>query len=224
MNSPLLNLFFKSLSFLKDLEDKLRILIVRLLILEKDMDIQKIVKGSFSCSEVARKIGHKYTNGKIIKEVKNILEREGLDFSHFKRNGNSQLRYEHIEKKCPVCKKKFIALKDHPREKQTCSYACSNTYFRSGPDNGGWKEDAYRTTCFYYHKKQCVICDEKNIVEVHHLDENNQNHKPSNLVPMCPTHHQYWHSRYKYLIEKKVLYYIKNWIKNGDSPSLVNGT
>jgi hypothetical protein len=99
----------------------------------------------------------------------------------------------------------------------TCSHSCSNTHFRSGPSNPNWKEDSYRSTCFYHHKKECVVCGESNIVDVHHLDENNKNNSPSNLIPLCPTHHMYWHSRHKHLIEQQVLEYAQNWIKkNGD--------
>ena len=74
-----------------------------------------------------------------------------------------------------------------------------------------WKEETYRSTCFYYHKKRCVVCDEYNIIEVHHLDENHENNSSDNLIPLCPTHHKYWHSRYRHLIEKQVLNYIENW-------------
>ena len=116
--------------------------------------------------------------------------------------------YEPIEKECPICGTKFNTSKDSPREKMTCSHSCANTYFRSGINNPNWKENTYRTTCFLYHKKECIICGENKIVEVHHLDENNKNNSPNNLIPLCPTHHQYWHSRYKVEIEQKVIDYI----------------
>lgn len=110
-------------------------------------------------------------------------------------------------KLCPVCQS---PIKNYKNGK-TCGYSCANKHFRSGPNNGNWKDSAYATTCFYYHKKECVICKEKNIVEVHHLDENKNNNDPSNLIPLCPTHHQYWHSKHKHLIEESVRTYIKNW-------------
>lgn len=93
----------------------------------------------------------------------------------------------------------------------TCGYRCSNKHFRSGANNGNWKESSYRTTCFASHKKECVVCGEKLILAVHHMDENRNNNDPSNLIPMCPTHHQYWHSRYRKKIEDKVFDYIKKW-------------
>jgi 5-methylcytosine-specific restriction endonuclease McrA len=48
-----------------------------------------------------------------------------------------------------------------------------------------------------YHKKECVICGENKIVAVHHYDENHNNDSIENLIPLCPTHHNYVHSRYK---------------------------
>ena len=108
---------------------------------------------------------------------------------------------------CPVCS---TPIKNW-RHSKTCGYSCSNTFFRSGPNNGSWKNDAYVTTCFHYHDKKCVVCDETRIVEVHHLDENHSNNDPSNLIPLCPTHHKYWHSRYKNLIEAQVLDDAAKW-------------
>ena len=112
---------------------------------------------------------------------------------------------------------KFLLLQNgHKDEKTTCSHSCSNTYFRSGKNSPTYKTDeevGYRTLCFRYHKKECIICKEDKIVEVHHLDENRENNKIDNLVPLCPTHHKYLHSNYRYLIEDKVNEYIKDFIK-----------
>jgi 5-methylcytosine-specific restriction endonuclease McrA len=69
----------------------------------------------------------------------------------------------------------------------------------------------YRTICFKNHKKICVVCGEDKIVTVHHMDEDHQNNDPKNLVPLCPTHHHYWHSKYRELIRTKVEEYINNF-------------
>jgi len=125
-----------------------------------------------------------------------------------------KLKYKLINKTCPVCTKKFETSLGHPREKTVCSRACSNTYFRSGPNNPNWKESQYRSTCFLYHDKKCVYCGETNIVEVHHYDENKKNNLPKNLIPLCPTHHKYWHSRYRYIIVETVYNYRVDFIKS----------
>ena len=105
-------------------------------------------------------------------------------------------------KLCPVCDEPIKNFK----ENTTCSCACSNTLFRSGLDHGNYKEmkTDYRSICFRHHKKQCIVCEEYNIVEVHHFDNNHENDEPSNLIPLCPTHHKYIHSRHKILIKDKV--------------------
>lgn len=169
--------------------------------LSKD-ELKKIVQESTSKTEVILKLGYsKKPNGRTWKKVNNLLK--DYDTSHFNKRD--------IVKICPVCDSEFNVKEGD--SKVTCSYACSNTYFRSGRNNPNWNEDYYRTTCFLHHKKECVICGEDRIVEVHHLDENHSNNSPENLIPLCPTHHKYWHSRYKHLIEPEILKYIKNYKK-----------
>ena len=110
---------------------------------------------------------------------------------------------------CPICNATFTAYK---REKKiTCSYACSNKHFRIGENNGNWKQDSYRSTCFLYHKKQCVVCGELNLVEVHHYNGDHNDNRIENLVPICPTHHKYMHSRFMSLIKDIVDKYVKEF-------------
>lgn len=113
-------------------------------------------------------------------------------------------------KTCPVCSKSFFS------KAVTCSRGCANTYFMTGKDHPNYNdENSYRKICFKYHEKKCVCCEEKIIVAVHHLDHNNKNNDPSNLIPLCPTHHQYWHSKHRNLVEPTVREYISNWaLKN----------
>lgn len=99
------------------------------------------------------------------------------------------------------------------KKNDTCSKSCSN---RLWPRR---ESTSYRSRCFKFHEKKCCICDEINIIEVHHLDEDHSNNDPSNLVPLCPTHHQYWHSKFKYMVENKILEYIKEWSGKRDSNS-----
>jgi len=113
---------------------------------------------------------------------------------------------------CPVCDS---PIKNYRRSK-TCSNACSNRFSRRGiiltndPTN-------YRTICFRHHIRKCVICGEERILAVHHHDKNKKNDDPTNLVPLCPTHHAYMHSKYIGLIEKKVNKYVEEYIKkNGE--------
>lgn len=112
---------------------------------------------------------------------------------------------------CVVCTK---SIKNYKSSKGTCSRSCANTHFRTGSNNGNWNPDRYPTTCWEYHKKECIVCKEDKIVAVHHYDENHNNNSVDNLVPLCPTHHQYMHSRYRHLIEKIVNKYVEDF-KNG---------
>jgi hypothetical protein len=107
---------------------------------------------------------------------------------------------------CPVCNGVI-----NNKKSTTCSIACSNTYFRSGENHPRWNGSSYRVTCFLHHNKKCIICGEDKVVEVHHLDGDKTNNNPENLIPLCPTHHRYWHSKYRSLIEDQVNEYIKNF-------------
>ncbi len=132
----------------------------------------------------------------------NIVSSSGL-----KNHKDSCYLNPHNLKLCPVCES---PIKNY-KTSTTCSYSCSNTLFRSGEDNPNWRRDSYVSTCFLYHTKQCVVCGETNIVAVHHYDKNKSNNDPRNLVPMCPTHHQYMHSRFRGLIKNTVDKYVSNF-------------
>lgn len=110
------------------------------------------------------------------------------------------------KKICPVCSTEFVG------NSSTCSYSCSNKYFRSGENNGNWKQEAYQTTCWLYHGKRCLVCDEEKIVTVHHVNENHEDNRPENLVPLCPTHHQYVHSRYRNEVQPIIDEYVKKYL------------
>lgn len=184
--------------------------------IDRGLFLQK-VKESDSKSSLARSIGFNYYNGTVGRIVDKLIKEMGADISHFDGGVSKRRKYQIIEKECPVCFNLFETRKGSPREKIVCSKACSNSHFRSGPSNPNWKEDRYRTTCFFYHKKECVICGEKRIVDVHHYDEDHNNNAPNNLIPLCPTHHQYYHSRYRDMVEEAIKLYREQWMINNDS-------
>ena len=94
---------------------------------------------------------------------------------------------------CEVCD---TPIKNYKYSKGTCSHRCSNKFFshlRNKPEN----YIRYTTLCWKNHKKECVVCKEDKIVAVHHYNEDHNDNRIENLVPLCPTHHQYMHSKYK---------------------------
>lgn len=133
---------------------------------------------------------------------------------------------QEFEVSCETCSKLFMikerAKKFPSKEKYFCSRSCANSL------GGKAKSEKYRINepkhyvaiAWKYHDKVCCVCDENKIVAVHHYDENHDNNDPKNLVPLCPTHHQYMHSRYKIEIQDKVQKYINDkW-----AVSVVGGT
>ena len=175
--------------------------------------MEEIIKNSQTKAEAIRKI-YGYDNGTSRKKFKKLLNENNFDTSHFSLQPR---KHKLIIKTCPICGNEFKDTENKDRQKTTCSYSCANTYFRSGLNNPNSKSHNYRTVCFHYHKKECIICGEDKIVTVHHYDENHFNNEPSNLVPLCPTHHQYIHSGYKDEIIDKVDEYVYNFIKRKGS-------
>ena len=173
-------------------------------------DVVNAVKECHSYNDLSVKM-FGFSNGKTLKKLRNFVFNNRLDTTHFDVRKNKR-KYEIIEKICPVCGKTFTDKKGYERERTTCSHSCSNTYFRSGENNGNWSEDAYRTTCFSKHEKKCVVCGESKIVEVHHYDGDHSNNKLENLIPLCPTHHQYCHSKYVIEIKDIINSYRNNFI------------
>lgn len=178
-------------------------------------ELKKSIKNANTLSDVLRDFRLK-DNGRNRKYLKELIEKSKINISHFKFIPKN--KKNRISKICPVCETEFYVLEGSKRQKQVCSRSCSNTYFRSGENNGNWNENSinYRKICFEYHEKECIICKEDKIVAVHHYDENEENNNPENLIPLCPTHHQYVHSRYKKLIENKIDNYKNDFIKNRD--------
>ena len=148
-----------------------------------------------------------------------------------KRNDTSGLKLGHkkslecrlgplklFEVECKKCNKQFSvkerANKFPSKEKYFCSKSCAASQggiarslkYKNRDD----KDLHYTNICWKYNDKKCVCCDEKRIVAVHHLNENHSDNDPKNLIPLCPTHHQYWHSRYRYIVEET----ISKWHKN----------
>ena len=173
------------------------------------MNLSDEIKTCYSLADFCRRLNLS-TGGGGFRKARKIVEDNKLDISHF--NNGKKRKHPLVNKICPVCGKEFeTQIRGDRREKTTCSHSCSNSFFRSGKDNGNWSDDSYRSTCFLYHKKECIICGENKIVEVHHMDENKNNNSPENLVPLCPTHHQYWHSRYKEEVEETIYKYINKF-------------
>ena len=87
-----------------------------------------------------------------------------------------------------------------------CSRSCANNR------QAWWNNNStrYRTIALQNHSAECVVCGFDKIVAIHHIDENKKNNAPSNLIPLCPNHHEMVHSKWK----SEVIPYIVEWQKN----------
>lgn len=115
---------------------------------------------------------------------------------------------------CAHCGTKFYKSESKKKTSKSGLFFCTRSCKDEAQRFGGIREIMpshygrnYRTICFAHHKKECIVCGEDKIVTVHHYDEDHSNNDPSNLIPLCPTHHQYVHSSYRHLVQEE----IENW-------------
>lgn len=190
-----------------------------------EQQVKCAIAESHCWTHVAKTLGFERNSGSQIKQLlASIRDRyPDLDTTHFSRLKHPL--YPWIIKCCPVCNKRFSTRRGHRDEKTTCSIACSNTHFRTGNNNGtrakkqgrvvkgkARKGYEYQTICWSHHPKRCCVCSEERIVDAHHYNGNHGDNRPENFAPLCPTHHQYWHSRHRPLIQDVVDAYVQTFI------------
>ena len=78
--------------------------------------------------------------------------------------------------------------------------SCYNFVFKL-EDTKAWNyKKWYKLDTETYKKitKACVVCGFDKMVDLHHLDENNENNSLNNLLGLCPNHHKMLHDfRYR---------------------------
>ena len=133
-----------------------------------------------------------------------------------KASDNRFGEYKNFKVVCECCLNNFEVKereKLYPsKDRYFCSRKCSNSVGGKAKSSKYHYDEVanYTTVAWRHHERKCLVCEEMNVVAVHHMNENHNDNRPENLVPLCPTHHQYMHSKHKYLIESKVLVYVKN--------------
>lgn len=187
-------------------------------------ELQIAVNESRCLSEVVTRLALPM-NGKSTSLINRLLLQHSILTTHFDKHHNRR-KYLRVTKNCPVCQTPFDTLIGSRDEKTTCSCSCANTHFRSGENSPVRKPDSESrsaTICWRYHIKRCVICNEERIVEAHHYNKDHNDNRPENFVPLCPTHHQYVHSRFCDIVQTTIDKYVENFsivrIKEADQAS-----
>jgi hypothetical protein len=152
-------------------------------------------------------------------KVNRWVKKYNIDLSHFQTPWEINRKYPLIEKECPVCGNKFQTSKGAPKEKKTCGHRCANTFcssikgwgnYKHGGYSNGGTDSFYRVICFEYWPRKCALCNWTKIIDVHHIDGDNTNNNPLNLVPLCPNHHALCRLQpYKKEINEKIKLAIK---------------
>jgi len=171
---------------------------------ETNEEIIKAIKECLCRSDICRKFGWCIGGGSY-KKINALIKQYNLDISHFQINKSHLLiKYPKVEKICPVCNKSFITQIGKKDEKTVCSKSCSNTLFRSGPNNGNWKPDEERGRQTRYYRqffddsdlvcRRCQYNEFGCAIDIHHIDENRHNNEKENLIPLCSNCHRGLHN------------------------------
>jgi len=101
-----------------------------------------------------------------------------------------QYFWKRKKKICPRCKR-LIALKG----KGLCG-GCYNIVYRLDYQKAKNQMKLYGLDYNSYKKltEKCIICGFDKFVALHHLDQNRNNNSETNLVGLCPNHHQMLHT------------------------------
>jgi hypothetical protein len=172
-------------------------------------ELFSILESSKTLGEVSKKLG--YTNhGRNTGRITIFLAKNDLVFKN-----HTQKTQEFITKKCVQCGNDFtVPSNNKEKQKQlTCSHACSAAYpeFKNKRVlNKIGIASSYPIVAERNGLTYCCICGEKEVIDIHHLDEDRTNNDITNLVALCPTHHAYMHRGKQDLIFDKLLDYLDN--------------
>lgn len=97
---------------------------------------------------------------------------------------------------CSCCGGSFVVKEREKlfpsKQKYFCSRKCANSV------GGAAKRDKYGITGYVavaekFYKRECAVCGVRDILDVHHIDEDRSNYHPSNLIFLCPNDHYRLH-------------------------------
>lgn len=161
--------------------------------------IELALKDSWNMTELAINLGYENPGTNTKRMLKKTMDRYEIDYSNLKKTARPKYKHKRVLKSCPVCSKKFQTSIGSTDEKTTCSYSCSNTFFRSGSNNPNYKDGTradYRTTALACKEPECERCGwniEVSILEVHHIDRDRSNNSIENLELLCQNCHSLDH-------------------------------
>jgi hypothetical protein len=159
-------------------------------------------------SSVCVRLGYS-AHGRNTGALNTFLKTNSIEFKN-----HTQKTIEFEVRNCVHCGKEFsVSLHDKSKYKVlTCSHSCSGAYpeyiKRRVVNKIGSEAKSYPIVAKRAGLTFCCICGEKEVVDIHHLDEDRTNDSIDNLVALCPTHHAYMHRGKSDLILDKLIAYL----------------
>lgn len=123
--------------------------------------------------------------------------------------------YKDFPVQCFSCNSNFMVKEREKRfpskKKYFCSRSCANRIGgKAKTEKYGMKQ--YATIARKFHKEECIVCYETDVLDVHHIDGDRTNNTGNNLVFLCPNDHARLHR----LKDVKVIDSIKKYIGEWD--------
>lgn len=170
--------------------------------------LTQILDTSKTLADIAIALGYS-AHGRNTGSITRFLLKNGLHFT-----SSSTRDKKLLTKICVNCGEEFLVSANNKKhaEQLTCSQYCSSNYLpfkiKRVVAKVGGLASSYPLVAKRNNLTYCCICNEKEVVDIHHLDEDRTNNDISNLVPLCPTHHAYMHRGKSNLILSKLVEYL----------------
>lgn len=135
--------------------------------------------------------------------VKNNLDNSWKNYCSDKCKKLGQFKGKEYE--CGYCGKIIYRIPSQVKKSKSgfvfcdrsCACAYNNKTLRSNENNPNWKggETLYKRIALETYVRKCSICgfEDKDALDVHHIDMNKLNNNKDNLIILCANHHALVH-------------------------------
>lgn len=138
--------------------------------------------------------------------------------------------HERLNLVCAYCGKKFTRAPSKANQSKSGLYFCCREHkdlaqrlgsgkqfdvmrpphYQNLEDSQEGTENTYRALAFRNYEHKCAVCgwcDDEDILQVHHIDENRQNNVLNNLIILCPNcHAKLTFGKYKLMNREQIIH------------------
>ena len=160
--------------------------------------LETALVGAFNMKEFLFNLGYSHVGTHTKNSVKKLCFLLSISLDSLHKSKRPNIIHKRIVSTCPVCNKEFPNTETGKSVKTTCSYACSNIFFRTGHRGANFIDGrgTYRIKAMRTLLCKCAKCGYDRyteVLEVNHKDCNRKNNNIENLEILCPPCHNEFH-------------------------------